>query len=435
MHRSWGPVEPFDDSMPAILDANGIHSHLASDHYHYWGDGGATYHNRYTSWEGFRGQEGDRWKGVVGGVPDSDPALKVPQGDRYWRYKQDLVNRSYMQREEDHSQAKTFKAGLEFIETNAAKDKWYLQIECFDPHEPFFSTQHYKDLYPSDYKGKRFDWPAYEPVAETPEEVAEARRNYFALLSMCDASVGKVLDMFDKKGLWDDTMLIVCTDHGLMLGERGFWGKNYMPPYNELVNTPLFIWDPRFGKKDESRKGLVQTIDIPATILDFFGLSLPPDFMGRPIAPLIAHNKTTREAGIFGYLGGYACVTDGSHILMKAPVNTDEPFYEYTLMPTHMMGFFTPEEIKSMEKVPPFKFTKGMPLMRFVSQNNRAELGGRLGFGPDMLFDLTSDRAEEHNLADDPAKAGLKADMTEKLVSLMKAADAPKEVYSRLGLA
>ena len=51
LHRSWGPLEPFDDSMPETLKKSGIHSHLISDHYHYWEDGGATYHQRYTTWE------------------------------------------------------------------------------------------------------------------------------------------------------------------------------------------------------------------------------------------------------------------------------------------------------------------------------------------------------------------------------------------------
>lgn len=42
LHRSWGPIEPWDDSMPEILDKAGIHSRLATDHYHYIQDGGAT---------------------------------------------------------------------------------------------------------------------------------------------------------------------------------------------------------------------------------------------------------------------------------------------------------------------------------------------------------------------------------------------------------
>ena len=60
LHRSWGPLEPFDDSMPELLKKNGVYTHLISDHYHYWEDGGATYHTRYNSWEIIRGQEGDR---------------------------------------------------------------------------------------------------------------------------------------------------------------------------------------------------------------------------------------------------------------------------------------------------------------------------------------------------------------------------------------
>ncbi|MEZ4618340.1 MAG: sulfatase-like hydrolase/transferase [Caldilineaceae bacterium] len=63
LHRSWGPLEPFDDSMPELLDNHGIYTHLSTDHYHYFEDGGMTYHGRYTSWDFERGQEGDPWKG------------------------------------------------------------------------------------------------------------------------------------------------------------------------------------------------------------------------------------------------------------------------------------------------------------------------------------------------------------------------------------
>ena len=71
LHRSWGPLEPFDNSMAETLSNNGIYTHLVTDHSHYWEDGGATYHGRYSSWEGFRGQEGDRW------VPQAEADLSV----------------------------------------------------------------------------------------------------------------------------------------------------------------------------------------------------------------------------------------------------------------------------------------------------------------------------------------------------------------------
>ena len=66
LHRSWGPLEPFDDSIPEMLaESAGVHTHKCTDHYHYWEDGGATYHNRYSTYDLVRGQEGDLWKGQV----------------------------------------------------------------------------------------------------------------------------------------------------------------------------------------------------------------------------------------------------------------------------------------------------------------------------------------------------------------------------------
>ena len=90
---------------------------------------------------------------------------------------------------------------------------------------------------------------------------------------MCDAYLGKLLDVFDKLDLWKDTMLIVNTDHGYLLGEHGHWAKNYMPQYNEIANTPLFIWNPRFKIKGERRKSLVQTIRPSCNTIGLFRYS------------------------------------------------------------------------------------------------------------------------------------------------------------------
>ena len=46
LHRSWGPLEPFDNSFPETMRLNGVYTHLVTDHNHYFEDGGSTYHNR-----------------------------------------------------------------------------------------------------------------------------------------------------------------------------------------------------------------------------------------------------------------------------------------------------------------------------------------------------------------------------------------------------
>src|SRR3954470_1172820 len=95
LHTPWGPLEPFDDSCISMLKNAGVYTHLASDHYHYWEDGGATYHNRYNTWEFFRGQEGDPWIGQVADPPI--PPSVVAHDNALWR--QDWVNRAFMANE------------------------------------------------------------------------------------------------------------------------------------------------------------------------------------------------------------------------------------------------------------------------------------------------------------------------------------------------
>ncbi|GIK28375.1 MAG: sulfatase [Anaerolineae bacterium] len=421
LHRSWGPMEPFDVSMPEILKQNGVYTHLATDHQHYFEDGGSTYHTRYSSWEFARGQEGDPWKGQLADPAYHENLKKMQIG----MFRQDIINRQHQPTEADQPQALTFKAGLEFIETNHAEDNWFLQIETFDPHEPFFTHQVYKDLYPHAYDGPDFDWPDYTRVTETPEQVAHVRYEYAALVSMCDAYLGRVLDAMDKYNLWDDTLLIVNTDHGFMLGEHDWWAKTVQPWYEELIHTPLFIWDPRSRKQGERRESLVQTIDLPATLLEFFGQELPPSMQGRPLRPVIEDDSPIRETALFGIYGGHVSITDGRFVYMRAPATeANAPLYEYTLMPTHMREMFSVQELQHIELAEPFTFTQGCRLMKIAGRGNQAHQFGTL------LFDLQADPGQQNPLVDD----ALERQWIAHLIEAMRANDAPPEQYERLGL-
>ncbi|WP_129788609.1 sulfatase [Promicromonospora panici] len=432
LHRGWGPLEPFDDSMPQLLGEAGVHTHLASDHPHYWEDGGATYHTRYTTWEFFRGQEGDPWKG------DAD-ALR---GEGHPMRRQDAINRSYMPTEAEHSQTRTVDAGLHFLETNADADRWMLQIELFDPHEPFFSHQRYKDLYPHSYDGPEFDWPRYKKVTEDPGQVEHARLEYAALVSMCDRSLGRVLDAMDAHDLWDDTMLIVNTDHGFLLGEHGWWAKSVQPWFNELVHLPMFLWDPRargaLSGQDSRRGELAQTIDIAPTMLRFFGVEPTPDMQGRDLglmspdaddggARTDGSAAPARDGALFGIHGGHVNVTDGRYVYMRAADDaTNSPLEEFTLMPTRMRARFSPTELAGWQPAEPFGFTKGLRTMRTSAP--------AMWMSPwqhgTLLFDLETDPGQEHPLADDEVELR----MIGLLLDLMRANEAPVSQFQRLGL-
>ena len=426
LHRSWGPIEPFDNSMPEILKQNGVYTHLVTDHQHYWEDGGATYHPRYSSFEMVRGQEGDPWKGHVKNpnLPDTETPEMFAKSNMF---RQDTINRGYFECEENHPQAVTFSLGMEFIEKNKDEDNWFLQLETFDPHEPFFAYKHYKDLYPHEYKGKHFDWPPYYFVQESEEVVEHGKYEYAALLSMCDNYLGRVLDSMDKNDMWKDTMLIVNTDHGYLLGEHGWWSKSIMPVYDEIAHTPLFIWDPRVGKKGERRKAIVQTVDFAPTLLEFFGVPLPDNMDGRPLHQTIESDQVVRETALFGFHGGHVNITDGKYVYMRAPVSPkNEPLYEYTLMPTHMRQLFSPCELQSIEINQPFSFTRGCQTMKISAGEgfvNAFQYGSK-------LFDLTNDPKQTEEIED----LEVELRFLKKIAEKMRENDAPQEQYERLGI-
>src|SRR5262249_6747988 len=155
-----------------------------------------------------------------------------------------------------------FEAGFRFLDLNRQAPKWFLQIETFDPHEPFFAPARHRQKFPTAYRGPILDWPRYARVTQPPDEIAELRANYFALLSLCDELLGRFLDYFDRHDMWSDTALILTTDHGFLLGEHDWWAKNRMPLYEEISHIPLFVYHPACADKGgQRRSGLTQTVD------------------------------------------------------------------------------------------------------------------------------------------------------------------------------
>jgi hypothetical protein len=144
----------------------------------------------------------------------------------------------------------------------------------------------------------------------------------------------------------------------------------------------------------------------------------------------VASDKAVRRAALFGLFGAHVNVTDGRYVYMRAAATAgNAPLYEYTLMPTHMRGAFSVDELRPVELAPPFAFTKGCRTMKIPRP---ARSRGRLvadDFGT-ALFDLQNDPAQDNPIRDRAAEEM----MTDHLVRLMKENDAPPEQFERLGL-
>lgn len=423
LHTFWTPMHPYDDSVISRMKKAGIYTHIATDHFHYWEDGGSGYLTKFDSCEMVRGQQGDPWKGQVPWPEFPDTLSRRKTGEN-WRH--DWVNRSFIQTEEDMPQKRTFDNGLDFIQRSVKEDCWFLQIEAFDPHEPFYTQQNYKDLYPHDYHGKNLDWPDYGKNEYGKDATEHVRLEYAALMSMCDNYLGRVLDLMDEHDMWSDTMLIVNTDHGFMLGEKEWMGKNVQPFYNELVHSPFFIHDPREPHPGEQRNALAQTVDVVPTLAEYFEIA-PPEYMdGVSLTPAIRRDEIIRKAALFGIHGGHVNVTDGRYVYMHAPIRPDNgPLYEYTLMPMHMNAPYAVEELKHIELTDEFSFTKGAMVMKIPANT----FINPYWYGT-MIFDLQQDPQQKSPIKNDELQLSMLTLMRE----LMIQNEAPKEQFERLGI-
>jgi len=89
-----------------------------------------------------------------------------------------------------------------------------------------------------------------------------------------------------------DTVLIVNTDHGFLLGEHEWLGKNFPPPYDELVHLPFYFHVPGIAEGGRCEQ-LATTVDIAPTLLELFGCAQTPmgEMDGRSLLPALEGNR------------------------------------------------------------------------------------------------------------------------------------------------
>jgi arylsulfatase A-like enzyme len=440
LHRSWGPLEPFDHALPELLKTRGVYSHLITDHYHYFEDGGAGYHSRYHSFDYVRGQEGDGWKPIVSPPVeqwrrDYHPAqFSDRPGDIPYHY---MANRPAIVTEAEFPSTQCFTLAEQFLDINHTADNWFLQLETFDPHEPFHAPERHRAAFPTDYDGPIRDWPPYARVTEDQAEQDELRANYKALLAHCDEQLGRLLDKMDALDMWKDTMLIVSTDHGYLMGEHDWWAKNRQPCYEEIAHIPLFLHHPGHSEAAGSRRSaLTQTPDLMPTLLEAFGVAIPAEVTARSLLAAVSNPEAAiHDWVLFGYFGGAVNMTDGRTSYFRYPEEIlSQALYQYTLMPAHMRRPFTLEELSAAELVENLTYARGVPVLRVpvisASPWYKSHGPAVMEDVKTVAYDIVADPEQTTPLADKEILYALSIQLT----SLLVRNNAPPEVIQRLGL-
>jgi arylsulfatase A-like enzyme len=189
------------------------------------------------------------------------------------------------------------------------KDKsWFAHLTYIRPHPPFVAPEPYNRL----CKGKDIPDPCpldpeivqhplmieanarapitrfiqgWPDLADTPENVRTIRQVYLGMAAEVDTHVGRMIDFLKESGQYDDTLIVLCSDHGEMLGDHGGWGKSTV--FDAAFRVPLIIRVPGGKCAGQVIDAPTETIDIFPTLLEFAGLETPTSVDGRSLYPLM----------------------------------------------------------------------------------------------------------------------------------------------------
>jgi arylsulfatase A-like enzyme len=433
--KPWGSVEIWEDAITCPLRRAGVVSQLISDHPHLFETGGENYHVDFTAWDYQRGHEGDAWK------TRADPSWA---GAPMFGFTRDVPydkSRGYFRGEADFPGPRTMAAAARWLGDNAhVHDRFFLLVDEFDPHEPFDTPDDYAKRYDPDWDGPPLIWPPYmqgaiERGVITARQARQIRARYGAKLTMIDRWLGKVLDAIAANDLWRDTMIVLCTDHGHYLGEKDIWGKPAVPLYEPIAHIPLMIAAP--GVAAGTCGALTTSVDLFATLAEFFGVEVRQRTHGRSLLPLLSgEKKSVRDWLLAGVWGREVHYIDGRIKYARAPVAKNAPLSmwsnRWSTMPTHVLTreqeLPLPDGRARLDRMPGSQ----VPVIRQNwDESDPLPFWAGRRFSGHHLYDLEADPEENENLA---GGAG-ENDAVDALRAALETVEAPAEQFARLGLA
>jgi len=217
--------------------------------------------------------------------------------------------------EQDYNAAKVFREAMGWIDWAHARQPFALVIDSFDAHEPWDAPRRLIDIYgPAAAPGavepiQPFATPAARAseVDLTKRMLRRMRQLYAAEVTLVDVWLGRFLDRLENLGFAENTLLILVSDHGVLLGERGWVGKRYSEMHEELTHVPMAMRHPAGKGRGRTSNYYASTHDVGPTVLSLLGVDEPSGMNGADLSPLFdgrapRTKRTYRTASYNTYL-------------------------------------------------------------------------------------------------------------------------------------
>jgi arylsulfatase A-like enzyme len=134
---------------------------------------------------------------------------------------------------------------------------------------------------------------------DTPEKHQEMVKGYYRMISGVDHVIGRIQAALEEEGLAENTVIILMSDNGYFLGERGYAGKWLM--HEPSIRVPMIIYDPRQpeSKRGRTLEDMVLNVDVTPTILSLAGVDIPESYHGEDLTGFFSGIPENWRSSIF----------------------------------------------------------------------------------------------------------------------------------------
>jgi len=161
-------------------------------------------------------------------------------------------------------------------------------VDNYDPHEPWDPPEKYTSLYDEGYGGQE-PWTSSSGPSDwlTERQLQRMHGLYSGEVTMMDTWLGNFLDKMAELNLFENTLLILLSDHGHAFGEHGFAGKVPAALYPELTDITYMIRHPSGKGAGQTSDYFASTHDVAPTVLGALGIEAPSAMQGQDLTVLL----------------------------------------------------------------------------------------------------------------------------------------------------
>src|SRR5215203_803296 len=284
----WQPIPNGQTTLAQILQRNGYGTYFVTDNLQQY-KASMNFHRGFDVFDFIRGQTTDHFKPRYTYPPQKvQRALTNGTSELEYSLQQYFANVADRRTEADWFSPMVFTRASELLEVLSKGGPFFLTVDSYDPHEPWDPPEKYVTMYDESYDGKEPYWTlSGRNDYLSGRELERMKARYSGELTMMDRWLGRFLEKMEGLGLFENTLLILLSDHGVAHGEHGYNGKVPAALYPELTDIVFLMRHPEGKRAGEKSDYYASTHDVAPTILSFLGVEPPRPMEGQNLLALM----------------------------------------------------------------------------------------------------------------------------------------------------